>query len=153
MSNNKCPNCSSVRYRLVSLFLIDDNYLLKCVECRDCKNEWSIQQSLLSSENQHKYLWLPNEKRAVPLHRWVWEQSNGRSLLPIEVIHHINRNKGDNRVPNLALMNVYSHNGRFNNSLNCKRCRHSWTPRQQEITICPKCKSPYWNKARRRENA
>ena len=134
----------------MSVSLVDDNYLTKLVECRDCQHQWSIEQSLLSSENQHKYLWLPNEKRAVPLHRWVWEQGNGRSLTAIEVIHHINRNRGDNRVPNLALMDVYSHNGRFNSQLNCKRCGHTWTPRQQEITICPKCKSPYWNKARRK---
>ena len=31
-------------------------------------------------------------------------------------------------------------------SLKCKRCRHSWTPRQKEVRICPKCKSPYWDK-------
>lgn len=27
----------------------------------------------------------------------------------------------------------------------CKRCSHSWVPRQQEIYVCPKCKSPRWN--------
>lgn len=150
MSKNICPNCQSPRYRLLGVSLTDDNHLTKLVQCRDCQHQWSIEQPLLSSENQYKYLWLPNEKRAIPLHRWVWEQSSGRLLSPIEVIHHINRNRGDNRVPNLALMDVYSHNGRFNSSLTCKRCGHTWTPRQQEITICPKCKSPYWNKARRK---
>ncbi|GAG32613.1 unnamed protein product [marine sediment metagenome] len=34
----------------------------------------------------------------------------------------------------------------------CKRCRHSWTQRTLEKpTICPKCKSPYWNKPRVRK--
>lgn len=33
--------------------------------------------------------------------------------------------------------------------LKCKRCNHEWNPRQEEITICPRCKSPYWNKERR----
>jgi RNA polymerase subunit RPABC4/transcription elongation factor Spt4 len=28
----------------------------------------------------------------------------------------------------------------------CKRCGHKWVPRTSEVTICPKCKSPYWNK-------
>lgn len=33
----------------------------------------------------------------------------------------------------------------------CERCKHIWLPRtKDEIpTICPKCKSPYWNKPRK----
>lgn len=34
----------------------------------------------------------------------------------------------------------------------CLRCGHQWIPRvmtETEPTICPKCKSPYWNKPRR----
>jgi len=34
----------------------------------------------------------------------------------------------------------------------CDRCGHAWLPRlkiDEEPTICPKCKSPYWNKPRR----
>jgi predicted Zn-ribbon and HTH transcriptional regulator len=33
----------------------------------------------------------------------------------------------------------------------CLRCGHRWVPRNVDVepTICPKCKSPYWNKARR----
>lgn len=36
----------------------------------------------------------------------------------------------------------------------CERCGHEWLPRKlwQEgdslPTVCPKCKSPYWNKPR-----
>jgi predicted Zn-ribbon and HTH transcriptional regulator len=30
----------------------------------------------------------------------------------------------------------------------CQRCGHEWTPRVEKQTICPKCKSPYWNKPR-----
>ena len=33
----------------------------------------------------------------------------------------------------------------------CLRCGHKWLPRQQEIRICPKCKSPYWDKAKAKE--
>ena len=33
--------------------------------------------------------------------------------------------------------------------LNCKRCNHTWHPRQPEVTTCPKCKSPYWDRERR----
>lgn len=33
----------------------------------------------------------------------------------------------------------------------CERCDHEWVPRdkEQEPTVCPKCKSPYWNKPRK----
>jgi len=30
--------------------------------------------------------------------------------------------------------------------LECKRCGHKWVPKKEEIRICPKCKSPYWDK-------
>ena len=29
----------------------------------------------------------------------------------------------------------------------CKRCEHSWLPRQTEAPLtCPKCSSAYWNR-------
>ena len=34
----------------------------------------------------------------------------------------------------------------------CDRCKHKWIPRlkiEEKPTICPKCKSPYWDKPRR----
>ena len=34
----------------------------------------------------------------------------------------------------------------------CERCGHTWLPRSkigENPTICPKCKSPYWNKPRK----
>ncbi len=36
----------------------------------------------------------------------------------------------------------------------CERCGHQWVPRdvEQEPRVCPKCKSPYWNRPRRVEN-
>ncbi len=30
----------------------------------------------------------------------------------------------------------------------CLRCGHDWVPRQAKITICPRCKSHYWDKAK-----
>ena len=29
--------------------------------------------------------------------------------------------------------------------LKCKRCGHEWNPRQENVRICPECKSPYWD--------
>jgi len=32
----------------------------------------------------------------------------------------------------------------------CERCSHIWFPRGKEgPRVCPKCKSPYWDKPRR----
>ncbi len=36
----------------------------------------------------------------------------------------------------------------------CYRCEHEWVPRKGTIgepRVCPKCKSPYWNKPRREQ--
>ena len=30
----------------------------------------------------------------------------------------------------------------------CKRCGHQWVPRKKEVRVCPRCKSPYWDKER-----
>ena len=32
----------------------------------------------------------------------------------------------------------------------CERCQHQWVPRDanQAPTVCPKCKSPYWDRPR-----
>ena len=35
--------------------------------------------------------------------------------------------------------------------MNCKRCNHTWMPRQEEIRICPKCKSPYWDREKKQK--
>ena len=33
----------------------------------------------------------------------------------------------------------------------CERCGHKWIPRgKEEPSVCPNCKSPYWNKPRKR---
>ena len=37
--------------------------------------------------------------------------------------------------------------------LECNRCNHKWNPRTpKEPKVCPKCKSPYWNKERVRKD-
>lgn len=36
----------------------------------------------------------------------------------------------------------------------CERCGHEWVPRSEgeEPRVCPKCKSPYWNRPRQRKS-
>jgi predicted Zn-ribbon and HTH transcriptional regulator len=33
--------------------------------------------------------------------------------------------------------------------LKCLRCGWSWYPRIPDVIICPRCKSPYWNRPRK----
>ena len=35
--------------------------------------------------------------------------------------------------------------------LDCKRCQHLWIPKKVDVVICPKCKSPYWFRERKRD--
>lgn len=32
----------------------------------------------------------------------------------------------------------------------CFRCEYTWYPRKPQILLCPKCKSRYWDKERKR---
>jgi len=32
----------------------------------------------------------------------------------------------------------------------CKRCGNTWTPRTEKPITCPECRSPYWNKERKK---
>ena len=42
----------------------------------------------------------------------------------------------------------------FDVKFTCNRCGHEWVPRENgEPEVCPKCKSPYWNKVRVRKVA
>jgi hypothetical protein len=36
----------------------------------------------------------------------------------------------------------------------CERCSHRWYPKNQDFlpAVCPKCKSPYWNRKRRKKD-
>jgi predicted Zn-ribbon and HTH transcriptional regulator len=33
----------------------------------------------------------------------------------------------------------------------CERCGHKWIPKQLDVEprVCPKCKSPYWNRPKK----
>jgi hypothetical protein len=34
----------------------------------------------------------------------------------------------------------------------CERCTHEWVPKAETPPrVCPKCKSPYWDKPRKKE--
>lgn len=33
----------------------------------------------------------------------------------------------------------------------CLRCNHKWIPRTNDIRVCPKCRSHYWDKPRKKD--
>jgi len=34
--------------------------------------------------------------------------------------------------------------------LECKRCGHRWIPKKEDVRQCPKCKTAYWDKERKK---
>ena len=37
--------------------------------------------------------------------------------------------------------------------LKCERCGHTWIPRGTVVTVCAKCKSPYWDVPKKARSA
>lgn len=139
----KCPSCGNHKYLLLSMSLRGNDLYIKSLECRTCHFNWIEKESLISKSQTYEYIWDSINKKTIPLHRWVWEQTNGRILESWEIIHHINRRKGDNRISNLLRVDTYDHSkfGYHTILWNCLQCHHSWIPRAFNKKQCPKCKS------------
>ena len=55
------------------------------------------------------YYYLSNDGDEIAEHRFIMEKHIGRKLLSSEIIHHINRDRLDNRIENLKLVNRSEH--------------------------------------------
>ena len=80
----------------------------------------------------HGYVCLTVNGRAVYQHTHVAEKSLGRSLRSGEVVHHINRNRSDNRPENLLVCS-----DKYHRELHARMSKHPYwnqlSPLSQEI--------------------
>ena len=56
-----------------------------------------------------KYKYVTINGKSYPEHRFVMEQHLGRKLDSKEIVHHINGDRGDNRIENLEVVNHKRH--------------------------------------------
>jgi hypothetical protein len=80
---------------------------------------------------------MANAKNYVYIHRMLMAEKIGRILTKKDIVHHINGNKLDNRIENLALLTESQHNG-LHGVEHAKKYLH-----KQYSHICKSCGIEY----------
>lgn len=84
------------------------------------------------------------------VHRLVMEEKLGRSLLPDEIVHHINHDKLDNRIENLEIMTAAEHSHHHNKDKippgGYKIPEGRWSHKYEACVQCGTTETPHWGK-------
>ena len=109
----KCIVCGKVRTYTTREYGTRKRAALYCsVKCRnkhrvgDKHGRWKGGEYKRLNGYIMQYKGVNNHQRQ---HRFVMEKAIGRALTDSEVVHHINRNKTDNRIENLKIMTQSEH--------------------------------------------
>ena len=103
------------------------------------KNHWNWKGGIKINSQGYILVYCPkhpyrDKQNYVRKHRIVMEKSIGRYVLPIEIVHHINGIKNDNRLKNLSLMLKKQHD---------KISAQTRKKKLKIIKICPICKKTF----------
>jgi hypothetical protein len=88
-----------------------------------CSSDCYVAAQRVEPQVSYRRIITPNGRRMLE-HRYVMEIAIGRPLLRTEHVHHINRNRIDNRLENLALLDIREHTV-ITNTENYRRRRPS----------------------------
>lgn len=141
MKNKYCSKCKT--HKPINEFGKSagskDGYYLWCLHCT----------RRLSRERR----WKVQYKDTFVKYKFKCARCN--SIKDLEV-HHLNE-KIEESIDDLILVchkcHIKHYHGGvwFRKNNVCLRCKHEWVNRQDtNINVCPKCKSPYWNKDKKK---
>ena len=107
-----CCDCGRVNY--VSTGCLKSGIIQSCgcLQTRRGKNHPNWRKGFHITEAGYREIPIPDSQakhRYYAEHRCVMEKYLGRTLGPEEVVHHINGNKLDNRIENLAVLSREEH--------------------------------------------
>ena len=127
-----CPECGTLRWVRIGDY--NRNTRLRCRGCvgrAEVKRRWGHVTFRGGRKNNHGYIEvrispehpmvaMRNKGGFIMEHRLVMAQHLGRPLLKVEMVHHKNGLKDDNRLENLELMPNPQKHGQFLGCANCE---------------------------------